>query len=207
MGRILMEILNLFPTEFFVFNSNIDNYQLLTMLEKFKDVPVKRNSNISVLAELHSNEDFKPLFDWFRECLEEVRTTMKYDCDKFEIVNSWFNVSISGEQMYQNYHRHSMSFFSGVYYVTEGSPTLFEDPVMHRTQAQLEVLRKDYNPSIHLDAVPGKLVIFPSWVFHSSPTHLGSLDRYVISFNTLPTGKINYQLATDSRTFIKVKDD
>jgi uncharacterized protein (TIGR02466 family) len=200
-----MEILNLFPVEVFVFNNpNIDNYELVGKLERMTTAPVKKNTNISVLADLHKDPDFEPLFDWFRECLEEIRVTMKYDCDKIEIINSWFNVAIGKESMYQNYHRHSMSMYSGVYYATDGAPTLFEDPVTQRAFAQLEVLRHDYNSSITSDAVPGKLIIFPSWLFHSSPTHFGQLDRFIISFNTFPTGKVNHNLATDSKATIQV---
>jgi hypothetical protein len=201
-----MEILNLFPVEAFVFNNpKIDNYELVGKMERMTDVPLKKNTNISVLADLHLNTDFKELFDWINQCLEEVRTTLKYDCDQFEITNSWFNVSVGKEDMYQNYHRHSMSYYSGIYYATEGSPTLFEDPVTQRAFAQLEVLRHDYNSSITSDAVPGKLIIFPSWMFHSSPTHYSSLDRFVISFNTLPTGKVNHVLATDSKATIRLE--
>jgi uncharacterized protein (TIGR02466 family) len=97
-----------------------------------------------------------------------------------------------------------MSFFSAVYYVTDGSPTVFEDPVKHRTEAQLEVLRHEYAPHHFVEAVPGKLILFPSWLYHSSTPHFGNEDRYVISFNVMPTGAINYNLATDSVANIEV---
>lgn len=208
MGGVLMEIINTFPTELFIFrNQNIDNAALVDTLKTLDNVEIKKSTTLSMLYNLNNLEEFKDLFKWFEQCLEEVRVSMKYDCDSFEITNSWFNVALSGYNMYQNYHRHSMSFFSAVYYLTEGAPTLFEDPVFHRTHAQLEVLRKEYKPSIPLSAEPGKLVIFPSWMMHSSRPHIGSADRYIISFNSLPSGKINHTLATDSKANIKVIND
>jgi uncharacterized protein (TIGR02466 family) len=158
-----------------------------------------------MLADLRKKPEFKELFDWFNVCLEEIRQTMKYDCDKLEITNSWFNVALGGYNMYQNYHRHSMSFYSAIYYATDGAATVFDDPVTQRNHAQLEVLRHEFSPTYISPAEAGKLVIFPSWMYHSSQQHLDSHNRYIISFNTMPTGKINHMLATDSKTEISIK--
>lgn len=97
-----------------------------------------------------------------------------------------------------------MSFYSGVYYLTEGAATIFEDPVIHRTQAQLEVLRKKHDPLEYIIPVPGKLVLFPSWVYHMSQMHIGKQSRYIISFNTLPAGRINHSTAADSKAYIEL---
>lgn len=200
-----MEVLNLFPTELFVFkNLIINNAELISKLEKLDNIQIKQSTTLSLLVDLRKNSDFNLLFQWFESCLEEVRTHMKYDCEKIEITNSWCNVALPTYEMFQNYHKHSMSFYSAVYYLTTGSPTIFEDPVYDRKHGQLEVLRHDYTPTESTFAEPGKLVIFPSWLFHSSPVHRDSEKRYVISFNTLPTGKINCNLATDSTTEIYI---
>ncbi len=208
MGRILMEVLELFPTEVFVFeNTAVNNTQLVDYLQTLDNVEIKKSTTLSILVDLRKHDQFKDLFLWFDQCLDEVKTHMKYDCDELTITNSWFNVALTGYSMHQNVHRHSMSLLSAVYYLTEGSPTVFEDPVIHRTQAQLEVLRHGYNPFYSSDAKPGKLVIFPSWMYHSSMPHIGSNNRYIISFNCLPSGKINYNLATDSKAHIRIVND
>jgi uncharacterized protein (TIGR02466 family) len=200
-----MEVLNFFPVEFFVFkNKLIDNSKLIAELEALDNVEIKKTTTISLLVDLKKHEKFKELFSWFEECLEEIRQTMKYDCDKFEITNSWVNVALPKYYMHQNYHKHSMSFYSAVYYFTEGSSTEFEDVVIDRTRAQLEVLRHEYQPWETIVPEPGKLVIFPSYVYHRSHAHTDNTSRYILSFNTLPSGKINYQLATDSKAHIKV---
>lgn len=200
-----METLSLFPVNLFVFyNKTFDNSKVIESLEKYADY-VKQSSTLSFIRNLHDKSETAELFNWFSECLETVRTDQKYDCDKFEITSSWFNRALPQAGMSQNYHRHSMSFFSGVYYLTNGSPTMFEDPIMHRTQAQLEVLRFDYQPVESIQPEPGKLVIFPSWLFHSSIPHIANFDRYIISFNAMPTGYVNYNLATDSVAHITIE--
>jgi len=199
-----MEVVNLFPTEMFVFkNTALDNQKIIQQLEKIDNVEIKKTTTLSMLHDLRSDAEFRDLFVWFEACLEQVRESMQYDCEKIDIVNSWFNVALAGYEMYQNYHRHSMSFFSGIYYLTDGSPTVFEDPVTHRTQAQIEVLRHNYQPTFLSPAEPGKLIIFPSWMYHNSRPHLGNINRYVISFNSFPSGKINYNLATDSKLHVR----
>ena len=203
-----METLDLFPTQLFVFkNSKFDNPALIDVLKHLDNTEIKKTTTISILYDLRNHPEFAELFAWFHECLEEIRISQTYDCDAFKITNSWFNVALDGHHMYQNYHRHSMSYFSAVYYMSNGAPTVFEDPVIHRTQAQLEVLRTRFNPEFNIDAEAGKLVIFPSWMYHRSLPHLGDNDRYIISFNSLPVGKINHNLATDSRAFIKIDND
>jgi hypothetical protein len=107
--------------------------------------------------------------------------------------------------MHQTYHKHTNSFFSGIYYLSEGSPTVFEDPVIPRSMTQLEVLRKDYLPFERTMAIPGSLIIFPSYVFHHSPPHVENFDRHVISFNVLPTGKINSSADADASIILGVE--
>ena len=202
-----MKILNLFPVEFFEFeNKKINPIEIKDRLDKI-NCETLNSSVISYLEPLHKNKDFQDLFLWFNQCLEEIKTQYQYDCDAFEITSSWFNKSLAGQGMYQNYHKHTMSFFSAVYYLSNGSPTVFEDPVFQRSNAQLEVLRKNYRPIEIIEATPGKLIIFPSWVFHQTLPHYDNNDRCVISFNCLPVGNINSVARPDAKCFISIKND
>jgi len=202
-----MHVDRFFPVEFFTFrNSDIDNQALISKLEKVRS-PIKEGTCLSMTADIHILPEFSELFQWINRCITEMKNYMSYDCDRIDITSSWFNVSMPDRNHYMNYHRHSMSFYSGVYYLTEGASTVFEDPVIHRTQAQIEVLRKDYNPSEYIIPEPGKLVLFPSWVYHMSQTHLGKNSRYIISFNTMPAGKINHNSAADSKANIEIRNN
>lgn len=201
-----MQKIEFFPTTFYTFeNAVIDNIEIVSKLQKYLD-KIKSGNVISSLHSLHNKEEFSELFQWFDTCLEEIRSKEKYDCERFQITNSWFNVAFAKSGMAINYHRHSMSFLSGIYYLTEGSPTFFEDPVIHRTQAQIEVLRFDYLPNEKIYPKPGKLLIFPSWMYHYAAPHVDNFDRYIISFNTLPSGAINYNIASDSVADIQINN-
>jgi uncharacterized protein (TIGR02466 family) len=201
-----MEVVETFPVEFFVFqNNDIDNNQLISFIQSLENVPAKHSGIISLLHDFRQYKEFDQLFDWFNSCLNQIKECMNYDCETLKITNTWCNVSLANSGMNLGYHRHSLSFFSGVYYLTDGSPTIFEDPVIHRTQAQLEVLRFNYRPEFVVPAQAGKLCIFPSWMFHRSAPHYENNHRYIISFNTLPEGKVNHTLATDSKAEIIIK--
>jgi hypothetical protein len=200
-----MEVFKLFPIEFFRFtNEQIPNSKIVDYIHSL-DAKPKISSNLSYQIPLHKNQELSELFDWFTLCLEQIRITQKYDCDKFSISSSWYNQSLKNQGMHQTYHKHTNSFFSGIYYLSEGSPTVFEDPVIPRCMTQLEVLRKDYSPFERTMAIPGSLIIFPSYVFHHSPPHVENFDRHVISFNVLPTGKINSSADADASIILGVE--
>lgn len=202
-----MQTINLFPIEFFEFrNRDINNQQIIKVLDNLKG-PIRNGSVLSYVKHVHKEPELSNLFSWFERCLEEIRVRLHYQCDKFEITSSWYNKALANSGMHQNYHKHVLSFFSGVYYLTEGSPTFFEDPVIQRSQGQIEVLRDNYQPFEKINAEPGKLVIFPSWVYHQTPPHIMDNDRYIISFNSLPTGNINPKSTIDSQCYISVKND
>jgi len=203
-----MEILKLFPIDFFVFyNKNFDNKKLIANLETLDDIQIKKTTQISLLINLKNNKNFQDLFNWFSDCLKEVKKIKQYDCDQIKITNSWVNVSLADYNMYLDTHKHSMSFYSGIYYLTDGSATTFIDPFEQAIDTQLQVLKFNYHPEEKISPEPGKLIIFPSYIYHKSDIHIANTSRYIISFNTMPTGKINYNLATDSKINIKIEDD
>lgn len=200
-----MQRLEFFPVELWTFDCPLDLAPYIRLLESQQGA--KHTQNISYTGNLHTRPEYESLFAWFVDCLEQVRMEHQYDCDSFKVTSSWANCALAGAAMRQNYHRHSMSFLSGVFYLTEGVPTLFEDPVIHRTQAQIEVLRKGWRgPWEQVENKPGRLVLFPSWLYHATPPHWGDNDRWVISFNTLPAGAVNYTTATDSVAHITINN-
>ena len=90
-----------------------------------------------------------------------------------------------------------MSYLSAVYYLTPGAPTFFEDPVTPRTSDTLDVFQHDMmerewgGAAEKVDAEENKLILFPSWLKHYSGRQLDNYDRWTISFNVFPEGKIN----------------
>jgi len=204
---MVMNTRDIFPTQIFTFqNNHIDNQELISNIDSLECPQVKHSGVISILHDAKRDAKFVGLFNWFNDCLEKVKNNLLYDCESFQITNSWINICLPQSGMALNFHRHSLSFYSGIYYFTEGASTVFEDPVLHRTQAQIEVLRSNYQPTFIEPAEPGKLCLFPSWLYHGTQAHWDNHRRVIMSFNTLPSGKINYNTATDSKARITVND-
>lgn len=185
----------LFPIEFYEFNNTtIDNDDLIERLKS------KRNPAHGVTSsnDVHDDPLFDDLFDWIKSCLADIVEDKRYDCKELSVTSSWSNCAESNAGLASHPHKHSMSMFSGVYYCTPGAPIHFEDPVPQRLHAQIDVLQHDYQPLITFPVQPGKLLIFPSWMYHSTDPHFENYDRWVVAFNTLPSGDVNINLARDS---------
>ena len=197
-----MKKIETFPTTIYDFyNGHIDNDDIIKKLSKEK---LREHTALSSIEDLHVKDGFEGLFSWFDECLEEVRQDKQYDCDRLTITSSWCNKQYAKSGMFHAPHKHSMSMWSGVYYCTTGSATCFQDPVSQRTEAQIEVLQHNFAPFEYVEAIPGRLIVFPSWMFHSTQRTVDDIDRWSIAFNTFPEGRINYNIARDSVITLRV---
>lgn len=190
-----------FPVEVVEYRDFAD---LSSMIHLLENESFTEHSAFSSVKDLHTDNRYAQVFNFINASLEDYRTRFKFDCDQFEISSSWTNHSLPNSGQNHKFHRHSMSFLSGIYYFTGGASLGFEDPMTPRVMNQLEVLRFDYAPFEFIDPLPGKLVLFPSWLYHWTKPHVDNFDRWNISFNVLPTGKINHTMATDSTAHIKL---
>ena len=80
--------------------------------------------------------------------------------------------------------------------MTGGASTAFDDPCTPRVYDTQEIHRHkemeaEWGICETVSAEPGKLLIFPSWLRHFSGRHLEDFDRWTISFNAFPEGKVN----------------
>ncbi len=105
-------------------------------------------------------------------------------------VESWLNLNppLSSHII----HEHYGTILGGVVYLecTEQSGELvFHDPVKTRTQAQ--TYNSKYRiessqlslPTVQSKPMPGKMILFESWVSHSVDTNKDDKDRISIAFN------------------------
>lgn len=200
-----MQKIDLFPLEFFEFKTDsIDNNKLIELCSK---EPFNQHSALSSLENLHIKPEYDFFFNWVQECLEELRIQRKYDCEGISFTSSWCNKYHANSGEMHMPHKHSMSWYSGIYYITDGAPTMFDDPMTQRTSAQIEVGRRDFYPLFPVEAEQGKLILFPGYVPHSTMSHRGLDDRWTIAFNTFPSGKINYNLGRDSIAILDVRTE
>jgi len=107
--------------------------------------------------------------------------------------NMWANINPK-EGMNQS-HIHPNSLFSGVYYVKsnpQAGRLVLYDP---RPGAQIVMpVRKEGQPPKHLwkdvniDPIPGRIIIFPAWLWHSVEPNQSNDLRISVSFNFVQHG-------------------
>ena len=143
-------------------------------------------------GDIHKEDEMLPLTGFFHDCLDYIRCDLALQAEELRISLSWANWAPPGSGAGHPLHRHNYSYLSGVYYFTEGSDTVFHDPVDIRNLDTLEITRDFFDgPEEHIKAEPGKLLVFPGWLRHYSNPHSGKEDRYTMSFNSLPHGSVN----------------
>jgi len=172
------------------------------LIEVFKTYPAQQSNFpegvFTSRPDLHryQNEVVDQLFAFFEDSLMEYRVHNRLYCDALQISLSWFNHAPAGSGFGHPLHRHPMSYISAVYYLTEGAPTFFDDPCTPRTSDTLDVWKDDllnceWGINEKIEASPGKLILFPSWLKHYSGRQMEMYDRWTVSFNAFPVGKVN----------------
>lgn len=97
------------------------------------------------------------------------------------ITNSWVNCQVAGDQVLE--HRHAMSIVSAAFYIdcAENSSSLdLHDPVEPQRQFEYNQIHRLRHS---VPAVTGQLVLFPSWLSHSTRINT-SRRRWSVSWNT-----------------------
>lgn len=109
-----------------------------------------------------------------------------------EITEMWGNVLQPGDD--HQYHSHPNNVFSGIFYLTEGTPTIFCDP---RPASNVLRLINPYNlNTAHkaiLHAIPNQMVIFDSWLPHYVGVNKEPNARKTISFNIIFRGEYGHK--------------
>ncbi len=193
------DMVNAFATPFFLFR--IDEAERLNdalkalILAKERETPGVRRSNI---GGWHSEDD---LFSWKDRAIDALRQAalgaiqtvvplmIGTSCD-FEVrLAGWANVSRTGA--YNKRHTHPDSQVSAVYYVEAGSPPSEEMPesgtfefIDPRTHAEMSALPGEpVGRPVTVQPVNGRMILFPSWLYHQVNPYHGEGERISISFN------------------------
>lgn len=104
-----------------------------------------------------------------------------------KIMNFWYN--INGHRDYNVAHNHPTATLSAVYW--SQTPQDCGDLVLHN-RVENDYIQmtwggnkdNNYNVSkIKVNPVPGRLLLFPSWVYHSVDCNLSQEDRISLAFN------------------------
>ena len=188
---------DLFPTTVYQFNLGDDDMWMADQaLEYIKTLEMAMyNFPAGVRTsrgDIHKEEPMLPLIGFFHDCLDYIRCDLCLQAQELRIALSWANWAPPNSGAGHPLHRHNYSYLSGVFYFTEGSETVFQDPVDIRNLDTLEIIRDHFDgPTETFKAEPGKLLIFPGWLRHYSNPHVREASRYTMSFNSLPHGPVN----------------
>ena len=201
-----MKKINVLPQTFYQFECDKELIvKILPFIEK--EDYVKTDQNLSYNAPtatsrstnttLHKEEKYIELIDWIYKCINEFKEDLQLQCEKFTITQCWSNSAGYGQSHHQ--HLHPNSFLSGILYLNNSdAKTLFAgENIWHYFNKKDKVMQiaPDFNPELNIihqeTSVAGKLILFPSSIIHLVEPHNSfTPNRYTISFNAFPSGKI-----------------
>ena len=185
-----------FPTLIYAEDVNLNTQQLandIVMWSK-KDKGLRKTNVGGWHSEtnMHELPQFKPLVDELFKMVSEVFKQEHLDREP-RIGNMWANINYPGG--YNKPHIHPNSLYSGVYYVKTPpncGKIVFNDP-RPGIQSNMPSRVKGQPPKhlwreVHLDTVEGRIIMFPSWLWHCVEPNESNDIRISVSFNFIQDG-------------------
>ena len=181
-----------------IYEFRISDTLLNTTLKSVKKLDYVKNHN-----NLRSHNGFlfreNEFLDLKNFCLEKISSVYQkyYDSGKIQITQSWANKSDKGQ--WHHPHRHPNSLISMILYLTDSDAcTWFSvKNIWYEPFSFLNIELPEPPPSelktfvIHKEkTTAGKLVIFPSVLYHSVDENNSIDTRYTISCNTFIEGDL-----------------
>ena len=185
--------LDLFPTELFLFDLDIDldkvRVGVRTLKEKYPASAGASNvggwqSNTDTLL---SEPGFEELLRAQDVCIREV--IKDYLPVKYTLSNSWVNINYGRD--YNMVHVHPGSTWSCCFYLENpGGAIAFHDPRETVKMEEWGALFSEarYSPAWRETPAPGSLLVFPSWAYHSVEATNSPERRVTIASNYLVEG-------------------
>lgn len=190
-----MEAISICPQTIFKFDLDADMLKnALDGVRKLEYTPNKYNL-VSTNSYIFELPNFADINCWVQSCIDEVNQQI-YNVERIKITQSWANLAQHG--MWHHPHNHSNSFISGIIYLTDNdSQTWFSiEDIWHTYHPVFDFSDGGEPPRIiHKEEThAGKLLLFPSSLFHSVDENKSQNDRRTISFNSFVRGDIGSKL-------------
>jgi len=185
-----------FPTSIYGFDVKLDNDKLAQDIINWSNQdPGVKKTNVKgwhSQTDMHIKPEYKPLVDQLRLAMDQVWKDQFLDQEPM-LGNMWANINPPGGS--NQPHVHPNCLYSGVYYIKsnpQAGRLKIYDP---RSGAQIVMPhRKDKQPPKHLwrdanlDPLPGRIIIFPAWLWHSVEPNESNDIRISVSFNFIQHG-------------------
>ena len=143
-------------------------------------------------TDMHTKPEYARLVKALHEAQDKIYVEEHYDSEPF-LGNMWANVNPPGG--YNRPHIHPNSHFSGVYYIKatkDSGDIVFNDP--RSTSHMAMPARKKGEPPKHLwrevrvNPMVGRIIMFPSWLWHCVEPNESNDIRISVSFNFIQKG-------------------
>ena len=185
-----------FPTTVYGKDIKLDNQMLaneIVMWSKKDKGVVKTNMNgWHSQTNMHTFPQFKPLVDALYEMQNEIYKEEWLDRQP-RLGNMWANINYPGG--YNRPHVHPNCLFSGVYYVKSqpGAGQLVVNDPRPGIQTMMPTRVKGQPPKhlwreAHIDPIPGRIIMFPAWLWHCVEPNQSNDIRISVSFNFIQDG-------------------
>lgn len=143
--------------------------------------------------DLHERPVFRVLVDAAEHAIRIANQALHYQVDGFRLTGMWATWLRKGE--HHPPHTHANNFWSGVYYLRCDAPACARLTFTHPNPAarvllpRMAELTMANATSWSVEAEPGTLLLFPSWLEH----HVEAVpegERISIAFNAMLTGDL-----------------
>ena len=198
--QINYKILELFPTPVFSniiplkFSKVVPWLFQQEMLSEEVDSPNygKRSKNSYILEEIEAID----LKSYILELTTQYGKLLGYDYESYRFGQSWVSYKHPGQHHIM--HSHPNSLISGLFYFgesTDKTPAVkfhkleggfnvsYLSPKLVKDKRELKYSQKEFS----IEFIPGLLLLFPSYLYHSVPLNKTDKTRCSLSFNVVPT--------------------
>lgn len=155
---------------------------------------IKKNEGFNNY-QIHLDKNFKELNDWITKEVNNYATQHNFFYE-YEPKESWF---IDYKKYESNEWHCHIGYTISTVFIIEGKPgevyTRFKNSITDQKNPQNHMVKDNYKnnfynqytfPSCQYDTIPGRLLIFRSYVIHSSDQLLSDNKRIILSHNFDP---------------------
>ena len=185
-----------FPTLIYGHDVDLDNKlfekEIIEWSKKDKGIQKTNVNGWHSQTNMHEISVFKPLVKELFKMQFEIFNEEWLEREP-RLGNMWANINPPGG--YNRPHIHANSLFSGVYYIkspVNSGKLICNDP---RPGVHVNMpVRKEGQPpkhlwrEIHLDPIEGRIIMFPSWLWHCVEPNKSNDMRISVSFNFIQHG-------------------
>ena len=185
-----------FPTTIYAKDIQLDNETLSNDIVNWSQQdPGVKKTNMNgwhSKPEMHLKSEYQQLVQELYKMQEEIYQEEWLD-RKPKLGNMWANINYPGG--YNRPHVHPNCLFSGVYYVksNKNSGVFIANDPRPGIQTMMPTRKPGSPPKhlwreVHLEPIPGRIIMFPAWLWHCVEPNQSNDIRISISFNFIQDG-------------------